>query len=189
MSNLKVLKLLVLRNAAFFGEALPDAVVAMHAEALEDLDPQKVDWAYKQLIRTSKTRRMPLPGDVRALVCPEGNDAVMDDARDASSRIIAAISKYGHTNTDRAREYIGPLGWEVVQRQGGWLTVCQMSDDQLATFQAQWRELAAVLRRKFERGLLSMAPGLGIPHADNVKKISQMANSAVKGIAEINEEK
>lgn len=87
-----------------------------------------------------------------------------DEAREASTRIVDAVSRFGHTNHDLAKKYIGELGWLVVQRQGGWVSLCDLlTYDNMPTLQAQWRELAVVLQGKALAGTLDQPPGLPEP--------------------------
>lgn len=88
----------------------------------------------------------------------------LDQAREAASRIVDSVSKFGHSNFEGAKTYIGELGWAVVTRQGGWASICEMlTYDNMGMLQAQWRELAQVLQRKALAGTLDEPPGLPEP--------------------------
>lgn len=163
MKNIQTIKALVLKNAMFYGETLTDAVIAMHAEALSDLPVDQIATAYSALTRKARVRRMPLPAEVRDLIQPQ-EDRERDDAdasRVVAGKIPAAISKYGSYNSDAAKEYIGELGWEVVQAQGGWQVLCMNTNPEaLPILQAQWRELALSLLRRARMGKLNEKPSL-----------------------------
>ncbi|WP_289460478.1 hypothetical protein, partial [Klebsiella pneumoniae] len=63
-------------------------------------------------------------------------------AQEVSGRIREAISKFGYANQQDAREYIGSLGWKVVERFGGWIYLCENHGLDLnpLTFFAQARD-------------------------------------------------
>jgi len=91
--------------------------------------------------------------------------AETDDAqaREAASRIVSAVAKYGYTNPDRAEKHVGQLGWKVVCLQGGWERVCRMlSDANSGMLQAQWRDLAKSQITRHRDGTFDQPPGLPI---------------------------
>ena len=73
-------------------------------------------------------------------------------SKEAASRILGAISKFGHYHVKAAEEYIGPLGWEVVRLNGNWTSICEScTSSKEATLRAQWRDLAkSILERRAE---------------------------------------
>lgn len=155
------LKLFIAGISLYYGKELPDMVIGMYAEDLQDLPFERVKEAYREIAKSSGARRMPLPGEIRALINPIGTDSAEDDAREAASRIGAAVSKFGWNNETRAQEYIGELGWQVVTMQGGWATLCEsLTFNNSGILAAQWRELAEVLRKKARNGTLGQPPTL-----------------------------
>jgi hypothetical protein len=107
------------------GQTLDDMVLAMYVEDLNDLDPQVVIAGYQQYRRNPKNRTFPLPAEIRELVAPGEFIAVETQAREIASRIVGAISMYGWNNSTQAQLYIGPVGWGLVERSGGWSHLCQ----------------------------------------------------------------
>ncbi len=89
---------------------------------------------------------MPMPADVRAKIKP-GFSSPRALATETVGKIIAAVTKYGYTNQDQAKEYIGTLGWEIIKMQGGWPEVCRRLGDELpvGVAQAQWINLGEAL--------------------------------------------
>jgi len=62
-------------------------------------------------------------------------------------------------NKKELLKVLGRIGVEVVERQGGWMTICeQTTHANTAIFKAQWRELAAALIRKAKTGDLAAIP-------------------------------
>lgn len=160
----QALAALIVATSAYYGQMLADNVISMYVEDLSDLPFEKIIEAFKKSRRDPKTTRCPLPAVIRGMLDPSSN--VEDAARDASSRIIAAVSKYGWNNFEQARTYIGELGWEVVKRHGGWQTLCEsLTYSNMGMLQAQWRELAASIQRS--GATQSSGPALPPPSGPN----------------------
>lgn len=131
-------------TSAYYQLKLEGHVISMYAKDLSDLLLEDVLEAYKKYRQYPKNTRFPLPSQIRNILNQNINDE--DKARDATGRIITAISKYGYSNPIEAKEYIGNLGWKVVERQGGWSTLCErVQNDQIPIYQAQWIKYATSL--------------------------------------------
>lgn len=97
------------------------------------------------------------------------------EAIEASNRIVEAISKIGYARETEAEEFIGPLGWMIVQREGGWVSLCErVQMDELPTLKAQWRELAKALQGRALAGRLYDPPALPLPQSmqDEIKRLA-----------------
>lgn len=65
-----------------------------------------------------------------------------DKARQVSAMILTGIRKFGYRRPNEAKQYLGPIGWKVVEMQGGWERICETEEKNVPTLQAQWRDLA-----------------------------------------------
>lgn len=149
-----------------YGRQLSTGAIILMSDALHDLDCQKVIAALTRYAADPTSRSFPLPGQIRHLVAPNPSDT--ENALEAVNRIIEGMAKYGWTQPDRAKQFIGDLGWLVVQREGGWQRVCETSNnDNLPTLKAQWRELAKALTVRSKAGVLSDGPSLPAPTTNN----------------------
>lgn len=89
-----------------------------------------------------------------------------DIAKETAARINSAVSKFGSViNNDhrlqRVKDYVGELGWAVIDRQGGWNYICEIHTPQNMTqLQAQWRDLAESLARRSQFEDIDRAPKL-----------------------------
>ena len=154
----KVAKI-VIALAEYYDKILSTTQLAMYVEDLVAIEPEDLIKAVRIYRNDPKNERFPLPAKLKAMVVPANTDE--DQARDASARIIASVSKFGPYQEQRAKEYIGELGWLVVQRQGGWrATVEALTYDNQGQLQAQWRDLALSLARRSKLGLVDQAPEL-----------------------------
>lgn len=121
-------------------------------------------------IAMERNDRDPFPSikTIRDLVAPPVNTD--HDAIEAANRIVQAIADFGYYQAEGAKRFIGELGWLVVQREGGWETLCEsLTTDQIPTRKAQWRELAKALIGRAQRGTLGTPPELppsgGVVHS------------------------
>lgn len=139
----KLKETIVLTHAYYNrGQPLQDGVLLMYAEDLSDLDPITCIEAYQCYRRNPQNRTFPLPAQIRELVNPEEFVAVEAKAREIAARVVGAVTRFGWNNGRDACEYIGPIGWTVVERQGGWRHICENLGlrIQATTFQAQIRD-------------------------------------------------
>lgn len=123
-------------------QALSDQVLLMYVEDLSDLDPEACIEAYGRFRRNPANKTFPLPAQIRELVNPEQFVAIESRAREIAARICAAVPKYGWNNPKDAEAFIGPEGWSIVQRQGGWSYICENMGVKInpTSFQAQVRD-------------------------------------------------
>jgi hypothetical protein len=124
-----------------FDKVIDYNMARMVINDLQDLDADACINALEVFRKDEKNRFWPKPNDIRGLVKPKTNSAMQ--SIEVASRIRLAIEKYGWTNPAPAREYIGELGWMVVNRFGGWSYLCENLGVELSplTFHAQAREL------------------------------------------------
>lgn len=141
---------MLLALADLYGRQLSAPAVGLMSDALMDLDGKSVIEALNKYMRDPASRSFPMPGAIRAMIVPEvTGDQV---ALEAANRIVEAMGKYGWTNPEKAREFMGEIAWEVVKRDGGWAALCERTNnDDLPILKAQWRELAKVVRIRQEQ--------------------------------------
>lgn len=165
----QILEAIVL-TAAYYGRDISPDVLRMYADDLSDLRPESVIEAYTVYRRNPKNRTMPLPAQIREIIEPQVDDDTL--AREAASRIVAAVPKFGYMQGQAAKSYVGELGWRVVDRYGGWQTVCRNLGDTLdvGTFQAQAREIARAQATLARAGRHNEPPSLPSP---NIQMIAQ----------------
>jgi len=158
------------------GKTFSQAAIIHMVESIDDLEFQSVANALKNWSRTE--RNFPHPSDIREKVMPELNPE--DDAQDVASLILSGIGRYGYTNADRARTYIGELGWVTVARMGGWKHLCESVTIQNEnSYRAQIRDLARTITRRAKRGELDQAPALPGPAGSTIKNL---ISNTMKGI-------
>jgi len=131
----------IILTASYYGRDIKLDVVNMMAEDLNDLPFEDVSSAFLSYRRNAKNKSFPLPAQIREIINPEVGSRAK--ANEVASRIRKGISDFGWCNGEKAREYIGELGWKVVIRSGGWQYLCENHGLELnpLTYQAQARDL------------------------------------------------
>lgn len=122
-------------------------LIALAAALDVPITPQRVKWfiasmqslgmtpgqmvqALNHYGRTTKVRRLPLPGELT--LRPPGEVV--------AGKIIEAISKFGYANQKEAKAFLGEA-WSIVEMRGGWAGLCEnLTANQHNTFIAQVRD-------------------------------------------------
>lgn len=158
----------------YYDKKLTATQIEMYVEDLMVLKPDELVFAIKKYRTIPENHFFPLPAKLIALVTPKENTE-LDLGREVAGRIIQAVSKFGHNNSTSACEFIGDLGWKVVQRNGGWAAICsELNENNKGIMQAQMRDLAISIMRMSANGTLDEP--IGLPSGAMQKQIGQMVN-------------
>lgn len=118
-------------------------------------------------------------GDVSAL-----EPSFKAQATEIAQRIWGSLGLDGSYNPERAKQRIGPVGWEAVQRMGGWQQLCEITqEDDKGTCIAQWRDM-------IEGILMSGGKRFGmeqLPSADKPSLLTKALEITEKGDDETTE--
>lgn len=128
--------------AKFYSEALDERQLEMYVKVLTQFPTELVLECGKEYVHDVRNTRFPIPPHkIMERHLPK-QATPKDVARDTSLRIRTAVSKYGWCNPNEARDYIGETGWQIVERFGGWMHICQNLgvEIQESTFLAQTRD-------------------------------------------------
>ena len=156
----------------YYNKPLTADQIDMYSEDLLVLSPEELTFAVKKYRTIESNTFFPLPAALIALVRPKENTD-LDIAREVSARIIESVSRFGSYRIKDAKKYIGELGWKVVERQGGWNTVCsELNEDNKATRQAQMRDLTLSIMKMSLNGTLDVP--IGLPQAPMQKQIGSL---------------
>lgn len=145
--------------ASIYNKPLDIGAIEMMISLFEGYDLEKIKSAYKHFMSTAKASHFPMPGQIIEILNPTlSNEA---KANQIARMIPEAISKFGWSNPSEAKEYIGEIGWHIVQSKGGWLDVCNYhgSEWDVGTFHAQARDSAKSILEASALGLHSQAIG------------------------------
>lgn len=134
------LKISWVQLSAYYGRKIDDGVLNLYVEDLEDLNFESVVQAMTSYRRDPKNRMLPLPAQIRDIVSPEPTDR--DLAEKMLERVMAAIRHHGYMNYESAKADIGDEAWTVVERMGGWYSICTNPDHNPGVFRAQFLNAA-----------------------------------------------
>lgn len=138
--------------ASYYRVTLPDITLEMYAQDTRDIPLETMVSIFETYRRTTKSPVLPMPIVFREIY--EKKMSADVQANLVPQRIFEAISKFGWAEPDKAREYIGELGWRLVEMRGGWLNVCQNlgTNWDEGTFIAQARDNTKSLIKAAELG-------------------------------------
>lgn len=124
----------------YYDKPLTPTQLAAYSEDLMDMEPEQLAHAIKIYRNDPRHDRFPLPVKLKAMVGQTTNPE--DEAVLIAGRILNAIARIGPYEPARAKMAIGPVGWQVVECEGGWETICEIQTDDIPIRKAQWRNLA-----------------------------------------------
>jgi hypothetical protein len=140
--------------AIYYRETLSPIQLAMYAEDLSCLTPEQLAKAVKTYRQNPQNKFFPIPAALIAVIRPVETE--LDDGQDIASRVIGAVAKFGSYQGEKAREYIGEVGWECVKRMGGWVGICsELTEENKGTLFAQIRGLSVTLKKKSANGTIA----------------------------------
>jgi hypothetical protein len=155
-------------------------VIDIWTAALRRYGLPKATEALTQIaINVRPGKGLPAIADVIEIISPKDVAKIADEdlAAVAASRIIGAVRKIGVSSDPdrnrRAREWVGELGWQVVENNGGWRFLCEtLNTDDIPTVRAQFRREATALLAMSRRGDVT-PPGLPGPGLNALPSMEQ----------------
>jgi hypothetical protein len=179
--ELKQLKHTIVAHAAYYQKPITEQALELMVEDLKDLPLAELLDAFRVYRNNPRNRSTPLPADLRAIVHPKSNQLEddMDAARDVASRIIEAVARCGAYNAAGAERMVGEIGWAVINRYGGWSSLCTELNN-LPMYFAQLRDLSLSLVRRHRNGELHTLPGF-----DKAKELDTPRNANMIQIGNI----
>lgn len=135
--------------AQYYGRKYDRSVISMMIDDLQDMPLESVLNAFSKYRQDPKSRVMPLPAQIRDIIEPTVNPDAK--AREIAGRVSHAVTRFGWNNPEKAMEYVGTEGWELVRGSGGWNYICENLGITLqpGTFIAQIRDR---LKDRFQYG-------------------------------------
>lgn len=132
-------------------------VAEVYAELLEPFGWHRIEPIMNKFLLEAKINKFPVPADFMEILNPPLQDS--DEGIEVANRIISAIGKYGYTNPEQAKEFMGDIAWAVVESWGGWQHICEnfRCDDE-GINRAQLRETAKTMIRRERQGRRQLPP-------------------------------
>ncbi len=139
----------ILNLSIFYGKYdLTKEQISTYISVLENHFKKEYDvfaQALDSYSKDSKNKFFPAPANLNQYINPETSPDAQ--ANEIASKIRQAISEIGYVSPTRAHLFIGDVGWQVVQRSGGWQYLCENHGATLSplTFYAQSRDTAKAI--------------------------------------------
>lgn len=133
---------LLLEMARFYGYELEKRQLELYVKVLSQFPFDTVLESGREYMQNPKNERFPIPPH-KILAKHLKQDVDPETlAAEIAVRITGAVTKFGWANRKDAQAYIGPEGWALVERQGGWQFLCENLGLNLnpGIYQAQTRE-------------------------------------------------
>lgn len=163
--------------AVGYGKEFPKEQAKIYINALVNYLPNTLEnylLALNRYISDQKNKFFPTPFQLRNYL--ENKPSIDTLANETASRIRSAITKFGWPNPEGAKEYIGDLGWKIVERNGGWLSLCENHGLVLnpQTFHAQSRDLAKSMIESAELGIFDQPIKIPEPRKEDLTSIGNI---------------
>lgn len=154
-----------------YNRTIEPGTLSFMLDVLNEQDHAAIIKALNSYCINPKNKMPPTIADIMAFINPTVDDEAL--AIDASSRVVAAVTKFGYNNAVEARDWVGELGWAAVERSGGWLNICENLglSLQVGTFTAQVREICKAQIKAAKAGTLNTPPAL--PEPENKKGLPE----------------
>lgn len=176
------IKLALIKLAEYYRFEITQSQLEMYADDLSCLSQEQLIQAIQTYRKNPDNKFFPMPGALISIITPLETE--LDIGRIVSGKIMTAISKFGSYNASEAKGWMGEVAWEVVQFQGGWKSLCELSSEAIKSEQPRWRDLAMSICKRSKLGKLDEAPALPRPNQE-FKSIGEI----IKSIGEINDHK
>jgi len=102
----------------------------------------------------------PLPAHIRQKILPVKNES--DDISESVNRSLTTVTKFGYCNSDQAKNYIGELGWQIIEGMGGWVHLCETlgSETPEGVMRKQMLDYGETVWKRVKRGEHNIPPAL-----------------------------
>lgn len=109
---------------------------------LKEFEQLDFDKATKAVLSFAKDCKWPSINQIKERMGLSPNDCDDDQkARLLAQNVVWAIGKFGWCNEKEAAEWFGD-DWKLIAGYSPWSLICEIDNDGLSTFQAQFREYA-----------------------------------------------
>lgn len=153
-------------------------MLRVYDQAVRPYGYVKALFALEKIMMENKTWQMPTPRQIIDAI--EQKPSKNSEAIEVVGRIFQAIERVGYANSERAREYIGELGWQVVKRFGGWSYITSQMGVELdpSTSRAQMREAALSIMEISEHRSIDVPPALPEPKNEKLQAAIKLISNA-----------
>lgn len=157
---MRELKRSIIGLAEVFGTTLSESRLNAYAELLCEFPIAEVERGIKLLLCNPEVKFFPLPAVIRDAV--ERKMGVPDATQELLSRAISAVTRFGWSDPEGAKVFVGPIVWGALPGVTGWEEFCRAGDEgalPIMAARAQLRDrIAGRLRMEAPTGRVSLMP-------------------------------
>lgn len=151
---------MIIGLAEIFGTTLTESRLNAYAELLCEFPNSEVEKGIKSLLCNPEIKFFPLPSVIRDAV--ERKTGIVDATQELLSRAITAVGKFGWSDPEGAKVFVGPIVWGALPGVTGWEEFCRAGDEgamPIMAARAQLRDrIAGRLRIEAPTGRITLAP-------------------------------
>lgn len=118
---------------------LSQVMLRVYDRAVEPFGYERACVALEKIAQEIKNWQMPTPQQLIEKM--ESRPSKISLANEIAGKIFEAVDKFGWSNSQGAKSFVGDIGWKVVNSFGGWMTICESSKDH-GQMRAQMRDMA-----------------------------------------------
>jgi hypothetical protein len=130
--------------ARFYAYDIGEKQFHMYVDVLMNFSVEEFSDAVKMYLIDSNNTKFPIPPHSIIIKTTRNGPSDDDFANEVAARVHQAVSKFGYPSPEKAKAFIGEVGWDVVRSYGGWEYICENLgvDIQISAFRAQVRDAA-----------------------------------------------
>jgi len=125
------------------GKNFSENIILMYLKSFEKTDFQGIK---KVMFEFFKCGKFPSVNDILSRI-GEKDISPEERARTLAQEVISAIGTFGWCNERDAKNHFGP-NWDIITGFQGWGLLCDLQNDDLSTFAAQFRNYAEIRLRE-----------------------------------------
>ena len=145
--------------AAVAGKSIDEFAMDIWVEAFLAFNKEELERALGFMRGCYREARLPTINEVECFA--KQKLSAQEEAQRSVDLIAESIVKFGYTNPESAKNYIGELGWQLVQELGGWNNLCAIeSFKELEYAKIGWRKTAEILHKRASLGVIDYKPKL-----------------------------
>ena len=160
---------ILVKISVLYNEPPSEQKLMIYCSILSEYDLKDIKAAIKEAVKTCKY--YPSLAEIIDIIKNKPNVSHQDESNEMAGAILEAVRIYGYGGENEARIYLGPEAWHVVERFGGWRSICMTDIDALPTIRAQLRSLSHAALSYKEKIVEGLTPKLDYER-ETIKRLS-----------------
>lgn len=142
--------------ASLYDKELTKDAIKLYVSILNQVSYPEIKKAVQLWVADSSNKRFPLPAELLSMV----RNTDEEIAQETAAKVKVAVNKYGACYPEmlaRAKNYIGEIGWQLVEEEGGWhhLTTASIN---LEIAEHSWKKKIKLILKNNKIGNINKSP-------------------------------